>query len=127
MKGRFLLVIALILVLSGGRIAMAHEGDQMKHAPSTSSLKESTQSGNNMSGMDMSGKDKGMDMSGSNQGDDMEGMDMGDDGHSHEPVKESPANIKVLGTYGVVNLSFILIGVWNKWFRRKGDSNVNSK
>ncbi|MFB6469449.1 hypothetical protein ACE38V_22195 [Cytobacillus sp. Hz8] len=41
-------------------------------------------------------------------------------GDHHEPVKETPPNYKVLGTYGAVNLSFILIGVWNKWIRRKG-------
>jgi hypothetical protein len=43
-----------------------------------------------------------------------------DDGH-HGPVVEAPPNYKVLGSFGVVNLSFILIGVWNKWFRRKGN------
>jgi hypothetical protein len=45
--------------------------------------------------------------------------DEADDGH-HGPVVETPPNYKVLGTYGAVNLSFILIGVWTKWFRRKG-------
>jgi hypothetical protein len=129
LKMKYLLVIALILVLSGGRIAMAHGG--MQHAPSTSHLKGSDKSGNSMEGMDMNGKDKGMDMSGSNSdmegmdmsgsGDDMQGMDMG-----HEPVKETPANVKVLGTYGAVNLAFILVGIWNKWFRRKGDSHGNA-
>jgi cytoskeletal protein RodZ len=39
----------------------------------------------------------------------------------HGPVVETPPNYKVLGSYGAVNLSFILIGVWNKWFRRKGN------
>ncbi|WHX98750.1 hypothetical protein [Neobacillus sp. DY30] len=38
----------------------------------------------------------------------------------HGPVVETPPNYKVLGSYGAVNLSFILIEVWNKWFRRKG-------
>jgi DNA mismatch repair ATPase MutL len=41
-------------------------------------------------------------------------------GDHHGPVVETPPNYKVLGSYGAVNLSFILIGVWNKWFRRKG-------
>jgi hypothetical protein len=40
------------------------------------------------------------------------------EGH-HGPVVETPPNYKVLGTYGAINLSFIMIGVWNKWFRRK--------
>ncbi|MFS0778917.1 hypothetical protein ABC255_23260 [Neobacillus sp. 3P2-tot-E-2] len=39
----------------------------------------------------------------------------------HGPVVEAPPNYKVLGSYGAVNLSFILIGIWNKWFRRKGN------
>jgi hypothetical protein len=53
--------------------------------------------------------------------DDHSGQDDGgheSEGH-HGPVVETPPNYKVLGTYGAVNLSFILIGVWNKWFRRK--------
>jgi hypothetical protein len=41
-------------------------------------------------------------------------------GDHHGPVVETLPNYKVLGSYGAVNLSFILIGVWNKWFRRKG-------
>jgi hypothetical protein len=41
-------------------------------------------------------------------------------GDHHGPVVETPPNYKVLGSYGAANLSFILIGVWNKWFRRKG-------
>jgi hypothetical protein len=109
LKRKYLFVIALILVLSGGRIAMAHGGD-MKHAPSTSHLKGNDKSGSSMEGMDMSGSSN-----------DMQGMDMG-----HEPVKETPANVKVLGTYGAVNLAFILVGIWNKWFRRKGESHGNA-
>jgi hypothetical protein len=42
-------------------------------------------------------------------------------GGHHGPVVETPPNYKILGTYGAVNLSFILIGIWNKWFRRRGD------
>ena len=108
MKLKWLIMIIIVVVFSGGRVAMAEEGHQ--HSKSQSS------SEHNMDGMDMSG-----DQSKASQ-DDMEGMDMG-----HEPVVEKPANVKVLGTYGAVNLSFILIGVWNKWFRRKGDLNGNSK
>ncbi|MHC0035687.1 hypothetical protein [Pseudoneobacillus sp. C159] len=44
-----------------------------------------------------------------------------ENGGHHGPVVETPPNDKILGTYGAVNLSFILIGVWNKWFRRRGD------
>lgn len=45
--------------------------------------------------------------------------------HSHGPVTETPPNMKVLGTFGGINLSFILIGIWNKWSRRKGDEHGN--
>jgi len=65
----------------------------------------------------------GHDMEGMTEGEDMEGSG----GHGHEPVKEKPANLKVLGTFGAFNLSFIVIGVWNKWVRRKDGSNGNSK
>lgn len=80
------------------------------------------QKDNTMAGMDMNGKDKNMDMSGSQKDNTMADMDMGGG-----PVKETPANIKILGTYGAVNLSFILIGIWSKWFRRKDGSNGYSK
>jgi hypothetical protein len=169
MKGKFLFLIALILILSGGRLAMAHEGDKQK-VPSTSGLHGSEHSGQGMEGMDMSGDShdmegmdmngdghdmegmdmsgdshdmdgmdmsgdghdmEGMDMSGdghdmegmdmSGDGHDMEGMDMGGSGHSHGPVVETPPNIKVLGIFGAVNLAFILVGIWNKWFRRRGE------
>jgi hypothetical protein len=78
--------------------------------------------GHDMEGMDMSGDSHdmdGMDMSGDSH--DMEGMDMGDSGHSHGPVVETPPNVRVLGTFGAVNLAFILVGIWNKWFRRRGE------
>lgn len=99
---------------------MAHGADKM--TPSTSHLNGNEDSGNSMEGMDMSGKDKNMDMSGTKKDDNMAGMDMGEG-----PIKETPPNAKILGTYGAVNASFILIGIWNKWFRRKDGSNVYSK
>lgn len=86
------------------------EGD-MKMTSSSSQNENGHSEKNKEEKMDMNGKDKNMDMSET----------------SHEPVREKPANLKVLGTYGAVNLSFIVFGVWNKWFRRKDGSNVNSK
>jgi hypothetical protein len=124
LKVKLLLMIFLMIVFSSGRMAMAHGDDQKMQ--STSSLNGNGQSGNTMEGMDMSGKDKNMDMSGSKEGDSMEGMDMEEGGHGHEAVKEKPANQKVLGAFGAVNLSFIVLGVWNKWFRRKDDTGGNS-
>lgn len=106
-------------------MAMAQGGHQK--VPSTSNLYGNGQSENTMEGMDMTGKDKNMDMSGSKESNSMEGMDMEGSSHTHEPVAEQPANLKVLGSFGAVNLSFIVIGVWNKWFRRKDGSDGNSK
>jgi hypothetical protein len=123
LKFKWLFLIILVVIFSGGRIAMANGGNPM--IPSTAHHNENEHSENSMEGMDMNGKDKNMDMSGSKKGDNMEGMNMG--GNSSEPLKETPANLKVLGTYGAVNLSFIVIGVWNKWFRRKGGFDGNSK
>ncbi|MCQ6281528.1 hypothetical protein [Bacillus sp. EB600] len=120
MKVKIVVLALLVFVLAGGGMAMAHGGDMKM--PSTSSLNGSGNSTNSMQGMDMSGKDKNMDMSGSNQDGNMAGMDMGE-----QPIKETPPNVKVLGTYGAVNLSFIIIGVWNKWFRRKDGLDGNSK
>lgn len=41
-------------------------------------------------------------------------------GHGHSgPVIETPPNWGVLGAFGAVNLLFVLIGIWNKWFARK--------
>lgn len=40
--------------------------------------------------------------------------------HSHgTAVVETPPNYRVLGTFGAINAFFLLIGAWNKWFRRK--------
>jgi len=80
-----------------------------------------SQKDSSMAGMDMNGKDKNMDMSGSKKVDNMAGMDMGE-----KPIKETPPNFKILGAYGAVNLVFILIGVWSKWFRRKDGSYVSA-
>ncbi|WHY68453.1 hypothetical protein [Neobacillus sp. SuZ13] len=124
MKGKWLLMIILVVVFSGGRIALA-DGDHSK-VPSTSNL--NGQSEHNMEDMSEGKNSDSHDTESTSNDHDMEGMDMeGSGGHGHEPVKEKPANMKVLGTFGAVNLSFIVIGVWNKWFRRKDVSNGNSK
>lgn len=39
--------------------------------------------------------------------------------HGGGPVVEAPPNYKALGAFGAINAGFILIGIWNKWFRRK--------
>lgn len=40
-------------------------------------------------------------------------------GHGGGPVIETPPNYKALGAFGAINAGFILIGIWNKWLRRK--------
>ncbi len=42
-----------------------------------------------------------------------EGHEMG------EEIVETPPNWGVLSTFGAINLAFILIGIWNKWFKKK--------
>lgn len=130
LKVKIAVLALLVFALTGGGMAMAHGGDVKMTATSNGSGNTSSMQGMDMSGkdknmdmsnMDMSGKDKNMDMSGSNQDDNMAGMDMGE-----KPIKETPPNAKILGTYGAVNAAFIMIGVWNKWLRRKDGSDGNS-
>jgi hypothetical protein len=114
------------------------EMEGMDHGSGTDMEGMDHDSGADMEGMnhdsdtDMEGMNHDSDtvMEGMNHdsGTDMEGMDMeeGSGGAAHDhhaAVVEVPPNYKVLGTYGAVNLLFILIGVWNKWIRRKGDLN----
>lgn len=135
LKGKWLVAFIVVILLSGGATAMAHGGDTAKNGKSDNSMAGMDMSGkdhnmdmsgsqknDSMAGMDMSGKDKNMDMSGTKNDDNMAGMDMGGG-----PVKETPPNMKILGTFGVVNLLFILMGIWNKWFRRKDGAYVSSK
>ncbi len=42
-------------------------------------------------------------------------------GH-HKEVAETPPNYKVLGGFAAINLLFIIIGIYLKWFYRKGTS-----
>ncbi|MEH7075741.1 hypothetical protein [Neobacillus drentensis] len=145
MKKLFLLAFTLAFIFSFDVRALADEGHS--HAPNVKQAGDNLETGStNGQGddatmshgngtdmdMDMEGMDhsSGSDMEGMDHGSgsDMEGMDMeGDSGaeaHDHHAaVVESPPNYKVLGTYGAVNMLFILIGIWNKWFRRKGDVN----
>ncbi|NHC40137.1 hypothetical protein G6549_09150 [Bacillus sp. MM2020_1] len=129
MKKLFLFIFAIAFIFSFDVRALADEGHSH-----TKNLKQATENlkkdhdesgGEDATTMD---HDSGTDMEGMNHdsGSDMEGMNMegGSSGEVHDhhaAVVETPPNYKVLGTYGAVNLLFILIGVWNKWFRRKGD------
>lgn len=56
---------------------------------------------------------------GSSHSDDGEHGESG--GHSEEVIVEPGPDYKVLGAFGTVNLAFLIIGIWNKWFRRKGE------
>lgn len=135
MKKLFLLIFAMAFIFLFDVRAFADEGhshsQNIKQATENLKKNHDESSGEDASMDHDNGSDmEGMDMEGMNQdsGNDMEGMDMegGSSGESHDhhaSVVETPPNYKVLGTYGAVNLLFILIGVWNKWFRRKGDLN----
>jgi hypothetical protein len=115
-------LFAIGIILSNSHLAFA-DGGMENGKKNVSEVKNSTQKESN-SGHSESKKQ--MDSS-KGESDEME-MEMGgsnkssDTGSGHEesgPKVDAPPNYKVLGTYGAVNLSFILIGIWNKWIRRK--------
>jgi hypothetical protein len=130
LKKLYLLIFTLVFIFSFDVRALADEGHS--HTPN---LKQATENLKNSGSKSQDASSEGDDMEGMNHdsGTDMEGMnhDSGTDmegtgGETHDhhaAVVEVPPNYKVLGTFGAVNLSFILIGVWNKWVRRKGDLN----
>ena len=128
LKKAFLFLLSLAFIFSFDVRALA-DGDHSKN------IKQATEnfkngSSNDQTEMEGMNHDSSTEMEGMDHdsGTDMEGMDMeeGSGGAAHDhhaAVVEVPPNYKVLGTYGAVNLLFILIGVWNKWFKRKGDLN----
>lgn len=57
---------------------------------------------------------------GSEVGTDSHGSGSAGGEHGHgKPVVETPPNFKILGAFAAVNAGFLLIGVWNKFFRRR--------
>ncbi len=48
-------------------------------------------------------------------------------GHGSEEITESAPNYRVLTVFGLINLTFILIGVWNKLIKGRGNKNVYAK
>lgn len=130
MEKRFIALFVLAFIFSFNLSVMADEGhgDSVKQA--TEKFKEGTNEQEGHSEETATHSDAGKahdeeeDVHGEKEGAHEDGAEAheggarGDDHHG--PVVETPPNYKVLGTYGAVNLSFILIGVWNKWFRRKG-------
>ncbi|MGG7618456.1 hypothetical protein [Bacillus coreaensis] len=50
-----------------------------------------------------------------------------EEGHGSEEITESAPNYLVLSIFGLINLTFILIGIWNKLIRRRGNKNVYAK
>lgn len=48
-------------------------------------------------------------------------------GHGTEEITESAPNYRVLTVFGLINLTFILIGVWNKLIKGRGNKNVYAK
>ena len=119
LKKLYLLIFTLVFIFSFDVRALADEGHS--HTPN---LKQATENLKNSGTKSQDASSEGDDMEGMNHdsGTDMEGS--GGETHDHHAVVvEVPPNYKVLGTFGAVNLSFILIGVWYKWVRRKGDLN----
>lgn len=58
---------------------------------------------------------------GDSEGHDDSGAHDESEGHGEAAVQEPGPDYKVLGAFGAVNFTFIIIGIWNKWFRRKGE------
>jgi len=156
LKWRMLIVFVLVIGLSGPRFAWAHGNDHKapdtshlgKHEMNVTVMDDKDMDGMDMSdGHSMDGMDMGdMDMSGKDEtahkhqstkseqthkdsGGDMEGMDMGGGGHEHGDGKvvETPPNGVVLGAFGLINLVFVIVGVWNKFLKRKGVKDGASK
>lgn len=100
MKKRFIALFVLLFIFSFNLSVMADEGHEQKEKNESADMHSEEEDTHSEEADTHSEKAEG-------------------DDH-HGPVVETPPNYKVLGTYGAVNLSFILKGVWNKWFRRKG-------
>lgn len=56
-----------------------------------------------------------------------EGTNLEENGHSEQILNEKPPNKLVLGVFGLINLIFLLIGVWNKWLKRKKVEYVDTR
>jgi hypothetical protein len=122
LKKLFLFIFTLAFIFSFDIRALADEGHS--NDPNVKQAVENLENGSTDGHDAVSGEDDAT--MNHDSGSEMEGMDMeaesGGEDH-HAAVVEAPPNYKVLGTFGAVNLLFIIIGVWNKWFRRKGDLN----
>lgn len=127
MKKLFLFILTIAFIFSFDVSALADEGHS--HKPNLKQATENLKDGSTNNQDASSGDDSTLDHDSESEmegmdhdsGDDLEDESSGEVHDHHAAVVETPPNYKVLGTYGTVNLLFILIGVWNKWFRRKGD------
>ena len=50
----------------------------------------------------------------------------GGHGHGGEVIEETPPNYTVLSVFGAINLSFLVVGLWNKRIRKKVELDVNA-
>ncbi|MBB6444397.1 hypothetical protein [Bacillus benzoevorans] len=50
----------------------------------------------------------------------------GSHGHGGEVIEETPPNYTVLSVFGVINLSFLAAGLWNKRLRKKVKLDVDA-
>ncbi|RHW38889.1 hypothetical protein D1B31_12965 [Neobacillus notoginsengisoli] len=117
MKKWLSLLLGLVIILSFNPIASAHQG-QSGNQDVLNAAQKFRNGGNGLSDQGNGSKVSGThnhDGSGSAGG------------HSHGPVVETPPNMKILGTFGGINLSFIFIGIWNKRFRRNGEKHGNPR
>jgi cobalamin biosynthesis Mg chelatase CobN len=151
MKQRVLAVVAMAFLLINSPSVLAEgEGDShTTHTTETSTEKESiNQSQGNKEGTDASQSSEGelQHEEGGNGGEESHSTETSEQGtetesshsseesehgeeggHGSEEITESAPNYRVLTVFGLINLTFILIGVWNKLIKGRGKKNVYAK
>lgn len=103
----------------GGHLKEGHEGSEDKEGTSLENHSESVDHEDDSHGSGDGKLDHGED--GSHDEADANHDEQGDHGHAEEKAVEEGPNFRILGTFGAINLSFLLMGVWNKRIRRKGE------
>lgn len=135
MKQRVLAVVAMTLLLINSPSVFA-EGQGDSHT--THNTEISTDQKNNIQSIgneegefkteeshSTENNDHGAENEGSHNSEESEHSEEG--GHGTEEITESAPNYRVLTVFGLINLAFILIGVWNKLIKGRGNKHVYAK
>jgi hypothetical protein len=116
-----------ILLLVPSSIALADEGHS--HSKNLSddiqSFKDGEESEDSPDDHNMS-PDEHNNMTETESSDHVESNAEGRHGHGTEVYVETPPNFTVLSIFGAINLSFLVIGLWNKRIRKKVEIDGNA-